>query len=697
MISINVGEFPQRTRTFYGEKQGLKDVKILAICEAEGIIYVGCENGLLYQKGDEFKSVKLDGDCPVKMLFEMNGILYVGSGDVVYTVKSGKVTGKQQLDSTVLDADSDADGTLWLLTEKLFYKFVDGEFTVYSKAGEGPVFAMTAFASGQVYLANHDFLYGLHGKRPRWSGICSVNSGMPESEIRDLAADDWGHIWIATEDGVVLYDAKNNWYTHDKIAALPEGDIRKIVVGKDGTKYIGTDCGLIIQNGTNESFLGAERWLPDGEVTAIHVTDDGVIYVGTPKGISKIETKKMTLEEKAKHYEEITEKYHLREGYVTLRNLSEKDNMDSGAPEITDNDGLWTGLYLAAESLRYGATGDEEALSRARRAKDALIKLIYVTEIPGFPARAYRRPGEDRFGNGDPEWHLVKDEKGELEWKGETSSDEVVGHFFGLSFFYDICADEKEKKEVSDALCSIVDHIIRNGFTLCDADSLPTTWAHWGPHELNHDDIWFWEKGINSMEILCMIRTVYHMSGDEKYNKLYRELIEEHHYALNCMQIKVDDCYVNHIDDHLGFLTYAIILRYEDDPQLRQYFLLGMKHHWNIERVERNPFWNLVYAAMSDNLSCDIEKAIQSLCEMPLDLIYYNVRNSGRKGLKWSSGQEFFGGGKQLCEPLPYDEKPMNGYDHNPFMADGGNGMRAHEPSIFLVPYWFARYYGIIK
>ncbi len=101
MISINVGEFPQRTRTFYGEKQGLKDVKILAISEAEGIIYVGCENGLLYQKGDEFKSVKLDSDCPVRMLFEMNGILYVGSGDTVYTVKGGKVTGKQKLDSTV--------------------------------------------------------------------------------------------------------------------------------------------------------------------------------------------------------------------------------------------------------------------------------------------------------------------------------------------------------------------------------------------------------------------------------------------------------------------------------------------------------------------------------------------------------------------------------------------------------------------
>ena len=696
MNSIKVGKFPQRTRTFYGEKEGLRDVKILAICEADGILYVGCESGLLYLKDGEFKSIKLSENSSVKMLYNMNGIMYVGSGDTVYTVKNGKVTGEQKLDSEVLSADSDAEGTFWLLTEKLFYKFTDGEFVKYSGAAEGSAFTMTAFANGQVYLAGDSFLYGLHGKRPRWTKIDSDNSNMPEGEIRDIAADDWCHIWIATENGIVLYDAKNNWYTHEKIQALIEGDIRKIVIAKDGTRYIGTDCGLFIQNGATQSFLGAERWLPAGEVTAIYVSDDGTIYVGTPKGISKIEYKMMSLEEKANIYEDIIEKYHRREGLVATRNLSEKDDITSGTPAITDNDGLWTGFYLGGEALRYAVTGEEEALLRARRAKDAILKLIYITEVPGFPARAYRRPGDDRYGNGNIEWHLVKDELGDVEWKGETSSDETTGHFFGLSYYYDLCADEAEKKEISDAVCSVMDHIIRNGYTLCDIDGLPTTWSHWGPQELNHDDIWFWEKGINSYELLCMLKTAFHMSGDEKYQKIYEDLIKEHHYGINCMQIKVDDCYDNHIDDNLGFITYANLLRYEENPQIRQYLLAGMKHHWDYERIERCPMWNFVYAAMSNNLCCDIEEGVQSLREMPLDLICYKVINSGRKDLVFN--ENAIGDKPQLAEPLPFDERPiLGGYDKNPFLCDGGYGMRAQEPTIYLVPYWYARYYGIIE
>ena len=55
-----------------------------------------------------------------------------------------------------------------------------------------------------------------------------------------------------------------------------------------------------------------------------------------------------------------------------------------------------------------------------------------------------------------------------------------------------------------------------------------------------------------------------------------------------------------------------------------------------------------------------------------------------------------FGGGKQLYEPLPYDETPMAKYDNNPFLPDGGNGMRAEDGTLFLAPYWYGRYYGLL-
>ena len=686
MTTIKKGSFPQRMRSFYPT-----DCPVTSICFCE-TVWAGTQDGLLALRDGAWECVL---QKTVDMLFGSEDFLLVGSGSTLYRIEGGKPVSEETLQGTVQAADRDGTGKIFITTDQKFYLYKDGKCSLYSRAGDGGVYAMTAFGSGEVYLAAEGFLYGLHGKRPRWSEICRDNSDMPDAEIRDLAADPWGHIYLATDKGVVLYDARSRWYTPEQLDALPRGDIRKVVIAADGTRCFGTANGLIVQDGVRESFLGAERWLPGGEVTALCAAD-GKIYVGTKCGLTVLQNVPMTLAEKAAIYEKSVEQYHVREGYVTVRRLSEKDNIASGHVEISDNDGLWTGFYLGAQAMRYAVTGEPEALAHAKRAKNALLKLLTCTGIPGFPARAYRRPGEDRFGNGDPEWHLIQDEKGALEWKGETSSDEVVGHVYGLSFYYDLCADAAEKQEIADALCAVADHILRNSFTLCDSDGLPTTWAHWGPEELNHDDIWFWERGINSMELLSILRTAMHMRPSEAYTALYRELVTKHHYALNCMQIKIDDCHVNHIDDNLGFLTYAVLLRYEDDPYLRQIFLAGMRQHWQIERKERCPMWNLIYGAMSGDLSCDLDAAVRSLCELPTDLICYKTVNSHRPGLRWSSGQERFGGEPQLCEPLPYDEKPITKYDNNPFLPDGGSGMWAADGTLFLAPYWYGRYYGLI-
>jgi len=560
----------------------------------------------------------------------------------------------------------------------------------------GNIRVITAIGSGQLYSANHRELRGLHGKRPRWSGISPDVSDMPSTCVNDMSADAWGHLWIGTDKGVCIYDAQRSWFTYENTVHLPEGNIKKIVIGKNGARYYGTDLGLIIQDGVNESFLGATRWLPDDEVTAIAVSDDGnLLWVGTRNGVSRIVTSMMTLSGKAAHYQYLMEKYHVREGFTTIRELTVKHDMESGSVEISDNDGLWTGCYAAAQALRYAVTGEDEALALARRSMRAMLKLNYVTGIPGFPARAIRRPGEKGYGNGDEEWHAATDEIGELEWKGETSSDEIMGHFFGLCFYYDLCADDAEKREITAALKAIADHILEHDYTLCDTDGLPATWSHWGPREMNGNDIWFWERRINSFELLCILRVVSHMTGDEKYDAEYKNLVQNHHYALNSMQHKLDDAHDNHIDDHLGFITMATILRYETDPMMRQFFLLALRHHWEYERVERCPWWNLIYGAMSGDI-CDIDVAVKSLREIPLDLIRHRIYNSKRPGLVWDEGQEYFGGSRQLKSPLPYDEKQVMMYDSNPFRADGGDGMSVEYGVIFLLPYWFGRFYGLI-
>ena len=71
--------------------------------------------------------------------------------------------------------------------------------------------------------------------------------------------------------------------------------------------------------------------------------------------------------------------------------------------------------------------------------------------------------------------------------------------------------------------------------------------------------------------------------------------------------------------------------------------------------------------------------------------------NSSRKGLVYDTEQERWGEKPQLKEALDIDARVIHNYDSNPFKTDDGNGRNCCAPSAYLLPYWFARYYGIIE
>ena len=47
---------------------------------------------------------------------------------------------------------------------------------------------------------------------------------------------------------------------------------------------------------------------------------------------------------------------------------------------------------------------------------------------------------------------------------------------------------------------------------------------------------------------------------------------------------------------------------------------------------------------------------------------------------------------------LPAQERPLIKWNGNPYRLDGGNGGRTEEDgAVFLLAYWMARYYGILR
>ena len=337
----------------------------------------------------------------------------------------------------------------------------------------------------------------------------------------------------------------------------------------------------------------------------------------------------------------------------------------------------------------------------------------------GFTARATRYKDDPYFGTGNrEEWHACKDIP-DCEWLGETSSDEMTGHYFAYGIYFDLVADKKEKKKIAEVVKKITDHIIENNFHLCDVDGVPTTWANWEPDLLNNDDRWYFEKGTNSLEILSFLKTTYHVTGDEKYNKVFDMLISKHHYAMNCMQYKVEDAHIAHIDDQLDFTNIYPLIVYTDSEAQKEIFKMGLTHHYEYERIERSPFFNIVYGALT-NRPCDIENAAKSLSEMNLDLIVWPTYNSYRKDIEVDFAPTELGCAPQLKVPVEYSSRVLMNYDGNQFVCDSGveefvevnkknanraaalpstdgaNGMRTAMPYIYLLPYWMGRYYGLL-
>lgn len=688
-------KYPQRLCEFYGVNNGLLSDKALCLAsDANGTVYIGTENGLNYTKKDgTFGSFNCG--TVITAYSAKCGTVFFATENTVYSAADGAINEIQTFDSKICDISG--QDTVYLLAENGLFKYEDGMFERFFHNGaEANRLACT---NEKITAANQRALSIVNGKRKHWMSIFPEHSTMPEIKINCLAFDnELGFLWLGTDKGAYIYDMKCGWYGHNEINALPEESISKIRFADDGRVILSSDAGLIILKNGSRKYLPATRWACEKDINdAIAVGNE--IWTATNSGVSKITEKEMTLEEKADYCFNLVESKYVRTlGYVTGVHNIENGDIMTGVPHVTDNDGLWTQTYIGALAYAYAVTKDEKILEAARRSMKAMGYLAKITGVKGFTARAVRFEGEPGFGTvvkrDGQEWHEAPN--GECEWLGETSSDEMTGHFFGFSLYYDFCADDDEKEYIREIICDIVDHILVNNYRLCDCDGLPTTWAIWDPAQLNGNNMWLWEKCINSLEMLTFLAVAYHVSGDEKYHKEYLRLAIDEHYLLNASQHKKDDAHTCHIDDNLGFLCTMTILRIEQNPAIRKYLLMGLKHHWEYERPEHCVLFNLVYGAFSDE-ACDLDIAAKVLREYPMDFVNRPLYNSSRRGLVFDTEQEKWGEAPQLKEALDIDSRILHNYDSNPFRVDEGRGTNACCPSAYLLPYWFGRYYGIIE
>jgi hypothetical protein len=143
-------------------------------------------------------------------------------------------------------------------------------------------------------------------------------------------------------------------------------------------------------------------------------------------------------------------------------------------------------------------------------------------------------------------------------------------------------------------------------------------------------------------------------------------------------------------------LPYYCIFQYEQDPALLKAYRRGLDGWWkNIQR-EDNPLWTLIYLTGQPDAGLDLAGAVRTLYRMPMDTIEWTVVNSHRQDIVWAKTRDRFGH-REALTLLPPDERPVNKWNSNPFVVDGGAGGHGEDDgAAFLLPYWMGRYHKFI-
>jgi len=577
---------------------------------------------------------------------------------------------------------------LAVATGKALHVLKEGAWQEHAFPEPAQVRGVALGAASTVWLATNAGLW-------RWDGKWMVLGAdrLLSADVRAVLADKLGHAWAGTAAGLDLV-AGDGWVEHVRGQdGLCYEDITALARSPEVT-WIGTSCGLIRLQGATWDYYAGRRWLPDNRVVAVATTADAT-YAVTPSGVGRIYTRMMTLEQKAAYFEERIQKRHYRLAYVADCHLPEPGNTDKFIHEASDNDGLWTALYVVAESYRWAATKDPQARTLASKSLQAMLDLERKCSLPGYVARALVRKDEPNTHKSGGEWHDTAD--GLYEWKGDTSSDEIDGHLYAYSVYFDLVADDEEKRQIAQTVEHFMDYILDNGYYLIDVDGKPTRWGVWAPERLNADPRWQQERGLNSMEILSHLLAAHHITGKARYLEAYHDLVRNHHYALNTVHQKIMEVgEVNHSDDELAWCAYYPLLAYERDPELRAIYLFSFEQSWKVERPEHCPWYNFVYAALTGK-PCDLEESVKNMRDQPMELITWRMTNSQRADLPLDPNNGRFQEPQALVA-IPADERRVMRWNANPYRLDGGDDGRSEDDgAAFLISYWMGRYYGFIK
>ncbi len=261
----------------------------------------------------------------------------------------------------------------------------------------------------------------------------------------------------------------------------------------------------------------------------------------------------------------------------------------------------------------------------------------------------------------------------DIFYKGDTSSDEIIGHVFLYKLAYDILGPEDPELAalIANTMEKFAQHLVDNSYNLVDGSGQPTTWAKFSRTYMHNGQV-LGGAPLNTLVLLSAFKVAAYVTGNQKWEDEYRmaALDEQYQYAevmtqeleryhLSILEFAndvspilgfivrplvgteiFDTLYrliLNHSDEEMAMLGFYTLFQLEDDEELLGYYREALEDWWFSMSYSENPLWYYIYQlAYPNEEKTDrygnslTETASWSLSRHPVDLIRYLATNKNR-------------------------------------------------------------------
>ncbi len=292
----------------------------------------------------------------------------------------------------------------------------------------------------------------------------------------------------------------------------------------------------------------------------------------------------------------------------------------------------------------------------------------------------------------------------DIFYKGDTSSDEIIGHLFLYKLAYDILGPEDPELAglLEETMEKFAQHLVDNSYCMVDGSGQPTTWAKFSRTYMHNGQV-LGGAPLNSMVLLCAFKVAAYITGNQKWEDEYRmaALDESYQFAEIMTQQReryqmaileyansvspilgfilrplvgtelfntVHRIIINYSDEEMAMLAFYLLFQLEDDEELLTYYREALDDWWFSIQYSENALWYYIYQlAYPNEVKTDyygnnlVDTAQWVLSRHPIDLRRYLASNSRRDDV----------------QELDLDD-----------VGIGGTSELSFDPNAFTPPFW---------